>query len=53
MANVQASLFLQTLVDDYIVPMTQQARTLILLPWLGALLKVGCIYLVGIIAAWL
>ena len=25
-ANVQASLFLQTLVDDYIVPMTQQAN---------------------------
>ena len=24
LANVQASLFLQTLVDDYILPMTQQ-----------------------------
>ena len=50
-ANVQASLFLQTLVDDYIVPMTQQANP-DFAPLLGALLKVGCIYLVGIIAAW-
>ena len=44
MANVQASLFLQTLVDDYIVPMTQQANP-DFAPLLGALLKVGCIYL--------
>ena len=51
MANVQASLFFQTLVDDYIVPMTQQANP-DFAPLLGALLKVGCIYLVGIIAAW-
>ena len=51
MANVQASLFLQTLVDDHIVPMTQQANP-DFAPLLGALLKVGCIYLVGIIAAW-
>ena len=51
MANVQASLFLQTLVDDYIVPMTQQVNP-DFAPLLGALLKVGCIYLVGIIAAW-
>ena len=51
MANVQASLFLQTLVDDYIVPMTRQANP-DFAPLLGALLKVGCIYLVGIIAAW-
>ena len=51
MANVQASLFLQTLVDDYIVPMTQQANP-DFAPLLGALLKVGCIYLVGIVAAW-
>ena len=50
-ANVQASLFLQTLVDDYIVPMTQQVNP-DFAPLLGALLKVGCIYLVGIIAAW-
>ena len=51
-ANVQASLFLQTLVDDYIVPMTKQANP-DFAPLAGALLKVGCIYLIGILAAWL
>ena len=51
-ANVQASLFLQTLVDDYIVPMTKQANP-DFAPLAGALLRVGCIYLVGILAAWL
>ena len=50
-ANVQASLFLQTLVDDYIVPMTKQANP-DFAPLAGALLKVGCIYLIGILAAW-
>ena len=34
-------------------PMTQQANPRFCSPLLGALLKVGCIYLVGIIAAWL
>ena len=51
-ANVQASLFLQTLVDDYIVPMTKQSNP-DFAPLAGALLKVGCIYLIGILAAWL
>ena len=50
-ANVQASLFLQTLVDDYIVPMTQQANP-DFAPLAGALLHVGGIYLIGILAAW-
>ena len=52
LANVQASLFLKSLIDDYIVPMTQQAA-----PDFGpltvALLRVGCIYAVGVLAAWL
>ena len=52
LANVQASLFLQTLVDDYIVPMTQQQNP-DFAPLAGALLRVGCIYVVGILAAWL
>ena len=52
LANVQASLFLQTLVDDYIVPMTQQA-TPDFGPLTAALLRVGCIYAVGVLAAWL
>ena len=52
LANVQASLFLQTLMDDYIVPMTQQQNP-DFAPLAGALLRVGCIYVVGILAAWL
>ncbi len=39
LANVQASLFLKTLVDDYIIPMTQQTtRTSALWPtlWCGS-----------------
>ncbi len=51
LANVQASLFLQTLMDDYIVPMTHQQNPSFA-PLAGALLRVGCIYLVGILAAW-
>ena len=43
LANVQASLFLQTLMDDYIVPMTQQQDPSFA-PLAGALLRVGCIY---------
>ena len=48
---IAASLFLQTLVDDYIVPMTQQADP-DFAPLAGALLHVGGIYLIGILAAW-
>ena len=52
LANVQASLFLQALVDDYILPMTQQQNP-DFGPLAGALLRVGCIYAVGVLAAWL
>ena len=52
LANVQASLFLQTLMDDYIVPMTHQQDPSFA-PLAGALMRMGCIYLVGILAAWL
>ena len=52
LANVQASLFLQTLIDDYIVPMTQQQNP-DFAPLAGALFRVGCIYVIGILAAWL
>ena len=41
-ANVRASLFLQTLVDDYITPMLGQPSP-DFGPLLGALLKIGCI----------
>ena len=50
LANVQASLFLQTLIDDYIIPMTQQQDPSFA-PLAGALMRVGCIYVVGILAA--
>ena len=52
LANVQASLFLQTLMDDYIVPMTQQQDP-DFAPLAAALLRVGIIYVIGILAAWL
>lgn len=52
LANVQASLFLQTLIDDYIIPMTQQQDPSFA-PLAGALMRVSCIYVVGILAAWL
>ena len=51
LANVQASLFLQTLMDDYIVPMTRQQNPSFA-PLAGALVRMCCIYLVGILAAW-
>ena len=50
-ANVQASLFLRTLIDDYIAPMLQQQNP-DFGPLLGALGRIACIYLVGILAAW-
>ena len=50
-ANVQASLFLQTLIDDYIAPMLHQQNP-DFGPLLGALGRIACIYLVGILAAW-
>ena len=50
-ANVQASLFLQTLIDDYIAPMLQQQDP-DFGPLIGTLARIGCIYLVGILAAW-
>ena len=52
LANVQASLFLQTLMDDYIVPMTQQQNP-DFAPLAAALVRVGIIYVIGILAAWL
>ena len=40
LANVQASLFLQTLMDDYIVPMTRQQNPSFA-PLAGALVRMG------------
>ena len=52
LATVQGSLFLKSLIDDYIVPMTQQAAP-DFGPLTAALIRVGCIYAVGVLAAWL
>ena len=51
LANVQASLFLKSLIDDYITPMLSQSVP-DYAPLLNALLRIGCVYLVGILCAW-
>ena len=52
LANVPASVFLQTLMDVYSGPLTHPQNPSFA-PRAGALLRVGCIYLVGILAAWI
>lgn len=50
-ANVQGTLFMQTLIDDYILPLTKQASP----DFSGlahAILRVSCFYLCGIIASY-
>ena len=49
-ANVSSSLFLQTLIDDYITPMLGQASP-VFGPLIRVLVQMGCIYLVGILSA--
>lgn len=52
LANVQGTLFLQTLIDDYILPMMgQQSPDFTNL--LQELVRVGSIYLIGVLAAYL
>ncbi len=51
-ANVQASLFLQTLIDDYIIPLTTQAEP-DFGPLISALIRIGLIYVAGILAAFI
>ena len=46
-AQVRGSLFLQSLIDDYILPMLGQARP-DFSPLASALVQVGCIYAVGV-----
>ena len=50
-ANVQGTLFMQTLIDDYILPLTKQASP----DFSGlahAILRVSCFYLCGIVASY-
>lgn len=48
-ANTQGTMFLQTLIDDYITPMTKTA-TPDYAPLLGAIAKVGIFYAIGVLA---
>ncbi len=48
-AGVQGSLFLQTLIDDYIAPLLGET-TPNYLPLLHALIQLACIYLIGILS---
>ena len=51
LANVQASMFLRTLIDDYITPLLGQ-EVPDYAPLLGALVRIGCVYAVGAGCAW-
>ena len=50
-ANVRGTLFLQTLIDEYILPMTQQEAP-DFGPLLAAILRIALVYAVGVLAAW-
>ncbi len=51
LASVSASLFIKTLIGDYIEPLLKSASP-DFGPLLGAVLKMACIYLVGIVAVY-
>ena len=51
-ASVSASLFLKTLINDYILPLVQQ-ETADYRPLLGALCKMAAIYLAGVAAVYI
>ena len=51
LATLQGTLFMQSLIDDYIVPLTQMEQPDFSL-LAGALFKVGCIYAAGILCAY-
>ena len=48
---LQGTLFMQSLIDDYIVPLTQMEQP-DFSPLAGALFRVGCIYAIGILCAY-
>ena len=50
-ANVRGTLFMQTLIDDYIIPMTGLGHP-DFAPLAAALFKVACVYLMGIFCTW-
>lgn len=48
LATVRGTLFMQTLIDNYIIPMTKEASPSFT-PLAGALLKIAGIYLIGVL----
>ena len=52
LVNVQVSVFLRTLMDDYIAPMLKQANP-DFQPLFNALCKMVCLYLIGVFCGWL
>ncbi|MDE7232578.1 MAG: ABC transporter ATP-binding protein, partial [Lachnospiraceae bacterium] len=51
LANVQGTLFIQSLIDDYIAPMlTQDSPDFA--PLAGAIMRVACFYLIGVLASY-
>ena len=48
---LQGTLFMQSLIDDYIVPLTQMEQP-DFSPLAGALFRVGCVYAIGILCAY-
>lgn len=51
-ASVSASLFIQSLIDDYITPLLLE-EVAVFTPLLYALIGMGCLYLAGIVAVFL
>lgn len=47
-ATVKGTMFMQTLIDDYILPMTKEANPSFS-PLANALLKIACIYVIGVL----
>ena len=50
-ATVQGTLFLKSLIDDYIIPMVETGST-DYAPLAAALVRVGCIYGAGVLCSW-
>ena len=51
LATVRGTLFLQTLIDDYILPLTQMEKP-DFMPLARALLSIGCVYLFGVVCSY-
>ena len=51
LANVQGTMFMQRLIDDYITPLLE-SETKNYTPWLHAIGRVACFYGIGIIASY-